>query len=397
MPIARLALYVALSLVLSGAAVYAATPPGQPKSGPGGAENPGAEIVKRAIGTQSAVTYAFHTAGAPQQSRPVVVFLHAWGATNPMVYGAWIDHLARRGYLVLFPAFQEVGRTRPVDATPRAAARIKAALAALESDPDARPDTARFALLGHSAGAGVAANLAATAKASELPMPKLVFMLMPGGVASDEKSRGVQLADLSQIDPGTDIITMVGDREAAASERVSRRILRAASEVPAQRKLFMRAGSDDHGFPALSATLAAPGSPQDSYDTASIKIPPDPPRDPKAPREPQPRWSADMVLSGEQQVLLNQLNRNVVDTLDWLAFWRTFDIAADTAFASGELAPLLRSDQAFLDMGRWSDGWPVRRLAAEIPRAEAAAPAARVAPAPTKMPVTRKKQPAKRR
>jgi hypothetical protein len=104
-----------------------------------------------------------------------------------------------------------------------------------------------------------------------------------------------------------------------------------------------------------------------------------------------------MVLSGEQQVLLNQLNRNVVDTLDWLAFWRTFDIAADTAFASGELAPLLRSDQAFLDMGRWSDGWPVRRLAAEIPRAEAAAPAARVAPAPTKMPVTRKKQPAKRR
>ncbi|HEV7873459.1 MAG TPA: alpha/beta hydrolase fold domain-containing protein [Enterovirga sp.] len=397
MSIARLALHLALSLVLSGSAAFAATPPAQPKSGPGGAENAGAEVVKRAVGTQSAYSYVYYTAGKPAAPRPVVVFLHGWGATNPMIYGGWIDHLARRGYLVLFPGFHEVGRTRPVDATARAAARVKAALAALQSDPDARPDTTRVAILGHSAGAGVAANLAAIAKSSDLPVPKLVFLMMPGGIASDEKSRGIQLADLSQIDPGTDMIAMVGDREAAASERVSRRILRAASEVPPSRKLFMRAGSDDHGFPTLSATLAAPGAPLDGYDTAAIKLPPDPPRDPKAPREAVPRWSADMVLSGEQQVLLNQLNRNVIDTLDWLAFWRTFDIAADAAFASGELAPLLRTEPALLDMGRWSDGWPVRRLAAETPRAESAAPVTRVAPAPSKMPVIRKKQPARQR
>jgi acetyl esterase/lipase len=396
MPIARLAAYLALGLVLSGPTVFAATPPAQPKSGPGGAENPGAEIVKRVVGTQSAYTYAYYAAGQPEQPRPVVVFLHGWGATNPMIYGGWIDHLARRGYLVLFPAFQEIGRTRPVDATPRAVARVKAALAALGSDPQARPDRSSVAVIGHSAGAGVAANLAALAKTDELPVPKLVFMLMPGGIASDEKSRGVQLADLSQIDPTTDMIAMVGDREAAASERVSRRILRAASAVPPARKLFMRAGSDDHGFPSLSATLASPGAPLDSYDVASLKIPPDPPRDPKAPREQVPRWSADMVLSGEQQVILNQLNRNVIDTLDWLAFWRSFDMAADAAFKSGELAPL-RDGQGFLDMGRWSDGWPVRRLTAETPRAETAAPVARAAPAPSKMPVVRKKQPAKRR
>ena len=397
MSIARLALHLALSLVLSGSAAFAATPPAQPKSGPGCAENAGAEVIKRAVGTQSAYSYAYYTAGKPETPRPVVVFLHGWGATNPMIYGGWIDHLARRGYLVLFPAFQEVGRTRPVDATARAAARVKAALAALQSDPDARPDTTRVAILGHSAGAGVAANLAAMAKTNDLPVPKLVFLMMPGGIASDEKSRGIQLADLAQIDAGTDMIAMVGDRESAASERVSRRILRAASEVPPSRKLFMRAGSDDHGFPTLSATLAAPGAPLDGYDTAAIKVPPDPPRDPKAPREAVPRWSADMVLSGEQQVLLNQLNRNVIDTLDWLAFWRTFDIAADAAFASGELAPLLRTEPALLDMGRWSDGWPVRRLTAETPRAEAPAPVTRVAPAPTKMPVTRKRQPARQR
>ena len=93
MPIARLAAYLVLGFALSGAAAFAATPPAQPKSGPGGAENPGAEVVKRAVGTQSAYSYVYYTAGQPQAPRPVVVFLHAWGAINPMVYGGWIDHL----------------------------------------------------------------------------------------------------------------------------------------------------------------------------------------------------------------------------------------------------------------------------------------------------------------
>jgi hypothetical protein len=45
---------------------------------------------------------------------------------------------------------------------------------------------------------------------------------MVGGIASDEKSRGIQLADLSKVDPQTAIITMIGDREFQAERpRVS--------------------------------------------------------------------------------------------------------------------------------------------------------------------------------
>ncbi len=302
----RLFLGLAALLTLS-APVFAANPPPQPKAGtPGGANNPDAEIVKRSVGRASAVTYVFHMARDPQQPRPVVVFLHGWGAVNPSFYGGWIDHLARRGYLVLFPAFQTVGRTRPVDATKNASALVKEALAALANDPRAKPDLTKVAYLGHSAGGGVAVNLAADPAASGLPVPKLVFIAMVGGIASDEKSRGVQLADLSKVDPQTAIITMIGDREFQASDRASRRILRQASDVPANKKLFMRVVSDDHGFPSLSATLASPGSPMAAYDSAAIKVEPDPPIDRRAPRPAQPRWSADMVLSGEQQVLRDQ-------------------------------------------------------------------------------------------
>jgi hypothetical protein len=130
----------------------------------------------------------------------------------------------------------------------------------------------------------------------------------------------------------------------------------------------MRAASDDHGFPSISATLSSPGSIRAEYDAAAIPLPPDPPRDPKQ-KPPVWRWSADMALSGEQTVLSMQLGTNVTDTLDYYAFWKTFDMAADAAF-SGKDAAYLKSNPRFIDAGAWSDGWPVRRLSADMPKVE---------------------------
>jgi acetyl esterase/lipase len=371
MPSLLCALTLAAALIGAMPAV-AATPPGQPKSGPGGADYVAEEVRKRAVGRASAATFVFHVAAPAAEPRPVIVFLHAWGAANPQVYGGWIEHLARKGYLVLYPRFQEVGRTRPADATANAASLVKEALAELASDAEARPDLNRVALIGHTAGSPIAANLAALAKTEGLPVPKLVFWVMPGGIASDPKSRGVQLTDLSQIDPATVLVTMIGDREFRAADAAAKRLLREASEVPPTRKIFMRALSDDHGFPTLSATLASPGSSRDAFDGTKIRIPPDPPGDPRAERLRRQKWSADMVLSGEQSVLISQLTANVTDTLDYLAYWKTFDMALATAL-SGKDAQGLRNDPALTDMGRWSDGWPVKRLAAlEPPKAEAA-------------------------
>ncbi len=360
---------VCLTGLLAGSGAVAATPPPQPKSGAGGTDYVAAEVSKRAVGRASAATFVFHAAGQAAAPRPVVVFLHAWGATNPQVYGGWIEHLARKGYLVLYPRFQEVGRTRPADATANAVSLVKEALAELASDTEARPDLGRVALIGHTAGSPIAANLAALAKTEGLPVPKLVFMVMPGGIASDPKSRGIQLADLSQIDPSTLLVTMIGDREFRAADAAAKRLLREASEVPANRKIFMRALSDDHGFPTLSATLASPGSTKEAFDGTKIRIPPDPQGDARAERLKRQKWSADMTLSGEQTVLVSQLANNVTDTLDYLAYWKTFDIAIDAAFAGKDAAALTR-DPKFVDMGTWSDGWPVRRLSAQMPKVE---------------------------
>jgi dienelactone hydrolase len=356
-----------LGVSLAAPWAYAATPPQQPEQGAGGRDYKVTDVVKRAVGTASAGTFVFHGSDAPAKPRPVVIFLHSWGAVNPALYGGWIDHLARKGHLVLFPRFQDVNRSRPADASGLAEDLIESALAALADDPNAKPDRERVALIGHSAGVPIALNLAAGASAGKVPAPKLIFGLMPGGIASNEKERGILLRDLSTIDPQTLIITMSGDRDYLPSDRASRLILQQASAVSASRKLFMRAASDDHGFPALTATLASPGSQKAEYDAAAIKLPPDPPRDPK--QRNTWRWSADMALSGPQTILTQQLGNNVTDTLDYLAFWKTFDIAAEAAFAGKDAAALAR-DPKFVDMGSWSDGWPVKRLSAQIPKVE---------------------------
>ena len=76
-----------------------------------------------------------------------------------------------------------------------------------------------------------------------------------------------------------------------------------------------------------------------------------------------------MALTGEQTILTAQLATNGTDSLDYLAYWKTFDMAAAGAFA-GRDAASLRADPRFVDMAGWSDGWPVRRLSAEMPKVE---------------------------
>jgi len=350
---------------LGGPGLRAAPPPEQPCHGPGGSDYAAADVTRRVLGTASAATYVFHPAGAAKEPRPVVVFLHSWGAANPGLYGGWLEHLARRGNLVLFPRFQDPNRTRPMDATANAAALIKSALETLAADPDARPDLKRVAFIGHLAGAPIAFNLAGRATEDGLPTPKLVFAVMPGGIASDEKARGILLQDLSAIPASTLLVTMTGDRDHLPADRAARRLMTEASEVPGSRKLFMRASSDDHGFPTVTATLTAPGSRNDAYDASVLKLPPDPPKDPK--QKNTWRWYPDMSLTGEQTILTQQLASNPTDALDYLAFWKSFDMAAAAAFA-GQDALALRRDARFIDMENWSDGWPVRRLSADLPK-----------------------------
>jgi hypothetical protein len=66
---------------------------------------------------------------------PVVVFLHGWGGTDPAFYRPWIDHLARRGNVVLWVRYQESVATLSFQFVPNMLTAVKNGITRLQQDP----------------------------------------------------------------------------------------------------------------------------------------------------------------------------------------------------------------------------------------------------------------------
>ena len=127
--------------------------------------------------------WLFEPAEPKPRSAPVVVLNHGWLAVNPGAYGAWISHLARSGKIVIFPRYQAAALTPPRDFLPNAIEAVHDALEVLDTGRGrVRPDLSKFALIGHSAGANLAAQMAAVAQENHLPIPRAVIAMMPGEV-----------------------------------------------------------------------------------------------------------------------------------------------------------------------------------------------------------------------
>lgn len=252
---------------------------------------------------------------------PVVVFHHGWLAVNPGIYGAWIQHLCRRGFVVIYPRYHADWTTSPSDYVPNALAATRDALHVLRLAPNrVRPDLDRFALIGHSAGANLSALLAASAARSGLPRPRAVIAVMPGEV------RPVPGPSLSEIPSDTLLVTVAGDRDLVVGDARARAIHEGATAVPPERKLYVLYRSDLRGPVPLVADHLAPTAPLASLD------------------------------SGEGPFRTFQMSLGEVDLLDLYGFWRLADLTLDAAFSGRTLAEATAHGARIRDLGHWGNG-----------------------------------------
>lgn len=270
--------------------------------------------------------WLFEPADPAPATAPVVVFNHGWLAVNPGAYGAWINHLVRSGGIVIYPRYQTDAYTKPADFLPNAVAAVADALDVLQTAPGhVRPDLDRFALIGHSAGGNLAAQMAAVASDIGLPRARAVLAMMPGEV------QALRVPSLDRIPADTLLVVTVAEDDRIVGDARAREIFTDARAIPPSRKKYIFYRSDFHGIPRLVAHHLAPTAALSVFD------------------------SGDGLLRGFQ------MTRAEINAFDRAGFWKMADVTLHAAFHGRTLDEATSDGELFRHLGYWSDGRAVTR------------------------------------
>ncbi len=299
-------------------------PPAQPASGPGGA----AVLYDRVIATRhgrAPVGYWLFEPSTPadpdraDRKLPLVLFVHGFNALDPTVYRAWIDHIVRRGAIVVYPDYQDVQLVgaNPLTYLGNLLTGVRAATAELKTGRHPPIDLARAAVVGHSRGGILAANYAAVAEAQGLPLPAVLMPVEPGGCrgcGGVSERLGAPLAPLDTVPAGVLALVVVGSEDDVVGTTGGKLIWSGLEEVPLDQRDFVTLVSDDHGRPPLEADHQLPQT-----DGLGSRV----------------------------------------DAMDWYGSWKLFDALTSCAFEERWCDTALGNSDSQRFMGVWSDGMPV--------------------------------------
>mgnify|MGYP003589044568 CR=1 FL=1 len=339
--------------IWSASAVAAPTPPKQPQKGPGGFDYKHRAATMASYGTGADGYWIYRPAEPAPKTAPVVVLLHGWGGMDPVSYGGWIDHLARKGNIVIFPRYQASLMTPASEMSANALKAVQSALAKLDEGP-IKLQPGNFAIIGHSLGGVIAANLACDAAEGKLPQPKALVLVEPSdsknstAAAAYGQSDAVPsiLRDYSAIPSDTLLLCIVGKDDKIVGSVAARNIFYRATKIPGENKDFATVVTDRRGSPQLIADHFAPLSPDERY------------------REEKRSRLRDRLRDkfGKELAVAAFMENATTNALDYYCFWKLSDALIAAAFY-GEYRDYALGcgyDQTF--MGKWSDGVPVAQL-----------------------------------
>jgi acetyl esterase/lipase len=340
-----------LALSLGSAFAQRATPPTQPDSGPGGKQYVHTKVTKNRYGTGNQEYWIFEPDTPKPASAPLVVFIHGWGGMNPLYYGAWLDHLVKRGNIVIYPRYQATLLTPMREFLPNTLGAIKDAITRLQTERGhVKPDLNKFAVVGHSVGGLLSASVAALAKDSNLPQVRAVMAVEPG---ITEAPINIPLADLKKMPAETLLLAIAGDQDTLVRDTDAKRIYYESTQVPAANKDFVMMVTDTHGTPILQASHRAPTAMDRSYDNGEGVS--GGPANPGRVGNSSSRQNGDSNESRRLQTMM-------VNALDFYGTWKLFDALCDAAFYGKNREYALGNTTQQRFMGRWSDGVPVKEL-----------------------------------
>jgi dienelactone hydrolase len=286
------------------------TPPQQPLQGPGGSDYSHAGVRQTNCGSGVNEFWIFEPAEPTPASAPLIVFNHGWGALFPYFYQAWVDHLARRGNIVVYPRYQLTLNIGVRNATQNAIAAVQQALEVLQ-EGHVKPELDHFAIVGHSLGGGITAEMAVLAEANHLPIPKAVMPVQPY-LRSD-----TMINDFHGLPASILLLAVVGEDDGIAGDASAKVIFTTSDQIPISQKNYIVQRTDRYGDPDLVADHLAP---------------------------------------------LCMPDTSFVNAMDYYSTWKLFDGLTDYAFYGTNRQYCLGDTPEQRFMGLWSDGTPVQEL-----------------------------------
>jgi Chlorophyllase enzyme len=287
------------------------TPPTQPLTGPGGSNYSHDGVRQTRQGWGSNEFWIFEPTNPTPISAPLIVFNHGWGDFFPFTYKAWIDHLVKHGNIVVYPRYQLGFITGVRYATPNAIHAVKKAITILQNGDHVQPDLDKFAIVGHSLGGGITAEMAALAEENGLPRPKAIMPVQPF-IRLD-----TMMKNFHDIPATTLLLVIVGEHDSVVGNFSGELIFSTSDQIPFDQKDFIIQRTDRHGSPALVANHLAP-----------ICIP----------------------------------NSSWIDAMDYYSTWKLFDALTDYAFYDTNHDFCFGNTPEQRSMGYWSDGIAVKEL-----------------------------------
>ena len=296
-------------------------PPSQPLFGPGGTEAAYAEVEARRFGEAPDGFWIFRPAPIPDDVTPlpIVVFLHGYTQLDPEAYRAWIDHITKRGAVVIYPDYQDEEHLGAdfemvADTAAEAVQRAVGLLVATDQPVDA----SRITLVGHSVGGILSVLLADQSRYPDLPPAEVIFSVQPGGCrdcGNTPEGAGVPIPPTLILPEDSALVFLTGDADLVVGTSGAAALWPVTDEL--QRRAWVTVPSDVHGDPPLVS----------------------------------------------DHLLAETLGPNAkINAHDWMGTWGVLDQLMLCASEGGACEAVLRNEPFAIDLGEWSDGTPVNPI-----------------------------------
>ncbi len=264
---------------------------------------------------------------------PVIIFLHGYSAYNPMVYGNWINHLVRKGNIVIFPRYQKnVFAPRPKKFIQNVINSIKGGWEELQKEGHVPIETtAPVSYIGHSFGGAIIANMSTKWDSIGIPKPEAAMLVSPGTGPFDK----FILDDYSSIPSDTKMLITVSENDEVVGSRMGKKIFNTATNTLSRNLLIQHA--DDYGSQKISAHHREVYAQNKQFD------------------------------SGKHGYSYRRALRSRTDVVDYNGYWKLFDALQNCTLSESDCDVAFGNTDAQRSLGKWSDGTPIKPLTVILP------------------------------